>query len=86
MLQHAFDQYPNDPLRYWWSEAYKKWWCFLNNEANPAVVAYLKEQPKIADNFAVNVYSTVSEKYLEVMKGTGFIFSVFPKKIGFNRL
>ena len=81
MLTHSFDQYPNDPLRFGWSEAYKKWWCFLNNVANPAVVAYLKEQPKIADDFAVYVYGTVGDKYLEVMKGTGVIFSVFPNKI-----
>jgi len=86
MLQHAFDQDPNDPIRFWWSEAYKKWWCFLINVANPAVVAYLKEQPKIADDFAVYVYGTVGDKYLEVMKGTGVILSVFQTTLGFNRL
>ena len=81
MLQHAFDQYTNDPLRFGWSEAYKKWWCFLIHVTNPAVVSYLKEQPKIADDFAVDIYGTVSDKYLEVMRGTGVIFSVFPNKI-----
>ena len=60
--------------------------AFLINVANPAVVAYLKEQPKIADDFAVYVYGTVGDKYLEVMKGTGVIFSVFQTTLGFNRL
>jgi len=46
----------------------------------------LKEQPKIADDFTVYVYGTVGDKYLEVMKGTGVIFSVFQTKLGFNRL
>jgi len=31
-------------------------------------------------------YGTVGDKYLEVMKGTGIIFSVFQTKLGFNRL
>ena len=86
MLRHTFDQDPNDHFRFGWSVAYKKWWCFFINVAYPAVVAYLKEQPKIADDFAVYVYGTVGDKYLEVMKGTGVIFSVFQTKLSFNRL
>tara|TARA_B100000886_G_scaffold83524_1_gene54454 strand:- start:77 stop:220 length:144 start_codon:yes stop_codon:yes gene_type:complete len=45
--------------------------------ANPAVGEYLKEQPKLANDFTVEVYGTVGDKCLKVMKGTVVTFNVF---------
>jgi len=47
---------------------------------------YLQEHSKLADNFIVEVYGTVGEKCLEVMKGTGVLFKVFQSKLGYSRL
>ena len=50
------------------------------------VVQYLQEHPKLADDFTVEVYGTVGDKCLEVMKGTGVPFKVFQSKLGYSRL
>ena len=50
--------------------------------ANPAIEVYLQEHPKLADNFSVEVYGTIVDKCLEVMKGTGVPFKVFKTKLG----
>ena len=47
---------------------------------------YLQEHPKLADDFTVEVYGTVGDKCLEVMKGTGVPFKVFQSKLGYSRL
>ena len=86
MLHHTFDQDPDDPLRFVWSEAYKNDDAFLAHLANPAIGLYLKEHPKLADDFTVEVYGTVGEKCFEVMKGTGVPFKVFQSKLGYSRL
>ena len=77
MLHHTFDQDPEDPLSFVWSEAYKNDDAFIAHLANPAVGLYLQEHSKLADDFTVEVYGTAGEKCFEVMKGTGVAFKVF---------
>ena len=55
--------------------------AFIAHLANPAVGEYLQEHPKLADDFTVEVYGTVPNKCLEVMKGTGVPFKVFHKHL-----
>ena len=86
MLNHTFDQDPEDLLTFVWSEAYKNDDAFITHLANPAVVEYLQEYPKLADNFTVEVYGSVGDECLEVMKGTGIPFKVFQTKLGYSRL
>ena len=50
MWQHTFDQVPDNPLCFIWSEAYKNDDTFLSYLTNPAVNKYLKELTKFADN------------------------------------
>ena len=40
MLHHTFDQDPDDPLRFVWSEVYKNDDALLAHLANPASVSY----------------------------------------------
>ena len=82
MLHHTFDQDPEDPLRFVWSEAYKNDDAFIAHLANPSVALYLQEHSKLCDDFTVEVYGILGEKYFEVMKGTGFPFKVFHSKLG----
>ena len=86
MLHHTFDQDPENPLVFVWSEAYKNDEAFIAHLANPAVGEYLQEHPKLADDFTVEVYGTVGDNCLEVMKGTGVPFKVFQSKLGYSRL
>tara|TARA_B100000214_G_C23832938_1_gene565079 strand:- start:415 stop:801 length:387 start_codon:yes stop_codon:yes gene_type:complete len=85
MLHHTFDQDPENPLSFVWSEVYKNDEAFIAHLANPAVGEYLQEHPKLADGFTVEVYGTVGDKCLEVMKGTGVHFKVFSTKLGYSR-
>ena len=85
-LENSFDQDPENPLIFVWSEAYKNDEAFIAHLANPAIGEYLQEHPKLADDFTVEVYGTVGDKCLEVMKGTGVPFKVFQSKLGYSRL
>ena len=86
MLHHTFDQDPENPSCFVWSEVYKNDEAFIDHLANPAVGEYLQEHPKFADDFKVEVYGTVGEKCLEVMNGTGVPFKVFKTKLGYSRV
>ena len=55
MLHHTFDQDPENPLIFVWSEAYKNDEAFIAHLANPAIGEYLQEHPKLADDFTVEV-------------------------------
>ena len=46
----------------------------------------VSEYLELADDFTVEVYGTVGDKCLEVMKGTGVPFKVFQTKLGYSRL
>ena len=68
MCHHTFDQDPEDPIRFVWSEVYKNDEAFIAHLANPAVGEYLQEHPKLADNFTVEVYRNVGDKCLEIIR------------------
>ena len=86
MLHHTFDQDPQNPLRFVWSEVYKNDEAFISHLANPAVGEYLQEHSKLADDFTVEVYGTVGDECLEVMNGTGVPFKVFTTRLGYSRV
>ena len=85
MLHHTFDQDPENPLCFTWSEVYKNDEAFIAHLANPAIGEYLQEHPKLADDFTVEVYRTVGDKCLEVMNGTGIPFKVYTTNLGYSR-
>ena len=86
MLHHSFDQDSENPLIFVWCQAYKNDEAFIIHLDNPAVGEYLKEHSKLTDDFTVEVYGTVGDKYLKIMKGTGFLFKIFQSKLGFIRV
>ena len=86
MLHHTFDQDPDNPLRFVWSEVYKNDEAFIAHLANPAVGEYLQEHPKLADDFTVEVYGTVGDKCLKSMNETGVPLKVFTTKLGYSRV
>ena len=85
MLHHTFDQDPDDPLCFVWSEVYKNDDALLAHLANPAVGEYLEAHAELGTDFSVEFYGTVGDKVIEAMKGTGVPFKVFKTQFGYSR-
>ena len=86
MPHHTFDQDPEDPLRFVWSEAYRNDYAFLAHLAHPGISLYLEEHHKLADDLIVEVYGKVGKSCFEIIMVTGVPFKVFLSKLGHRRL
>jgi len=86
MLHHTFDQDPEDPLCFVWSEVYKNDEAFLSHLANPPVGEYLQGHAELGDNFTVEVYGTVGDKCKAAMEATGLPLKIFESKLGYSRV
>ncbi len=86
MLHHTFDQDPENPLCFTWSEVYKNDAAFLAHLTNPPVGAYLQGHAQLGDGFTVEVYGTVGQKCKDAMDATGLPIKIFETKCGYSRL
>ena len=87
MLHHTFDQDPDDPLRFVWSEVYKNDDALLAHLANPALSVYLDAHAGLCDGtLNVEIYGTVGDKVIEAMNGTGVPYKIFKTKLGYSRV
>jgi len=86
MLHHTFDQDPNDNLSFTWSEVYQNDEAFIKHLNNPIIKEYLDKHNEYGDGFSVEVYGTVGEKCLNIMKGTGLPLKIFNTKYGYSRV
>ncbi len=86
MLHHTFDQDPENPLWFTWSEVYKNDDAFLAHLANPSVGEYLKAHLQLGDGFTVEVYGTVGDKCKAAMEATGLPLKIFESKCGYSRV
>ena len=87
MLHHTFDQDPEDPLSFVWSEFFKNDDAFLAHLVNPPVVDYLEAHAELIDgDVAIEFYGTVGDKVIEAMKESGLPFIVFKTKLGYSRI
>ena len=87
MLHHTFDQAPDDPLRFVWSEVYKNDDALLAHLANPAVGVYLETHAGLCDGaLTVEIYGTVGDAVIEAMNGTGVPYKIFKTKLGYSRV
>ena len=86
MLHHTFDQDPENPLCFTWSEVYKNDDALLAHLANPAVGEYLQGHTKLGNGFTVEVYGTVGDKCKEAMNATGLPLKFFESKCGYSRI
>ena len=74
MLHHTFDQDPDDPLKFVWSEVYRDDQAFLTHLLNPPVQDYVTKHEPLADDFRVEVYGTVGNQCRAMLEN-------FPVKI-----
>ncbi len=61
MVRHTFDQDPDDPLRFLWSEVYKNDDALLAHLANKALSVYLEAHAGLGTDFSVEFYGTVGD-------------------------
>ena len=86
MLHHTFDQDPDNPLRFVWSEVYKNDDALLAHLANPAVGVYLEAHAELGTDFSVEFYGSVGDKVIAAMNGTGVPYKIFKTKLGYSRV
>ena len=86
MLHHTFDQDPENPLCFVWSEVYKNDDAFLAHLANPPVGEYLQGHVELGDDFTVEVYGTVGDKCNAAMQANGLPLKIFESKLGYSRV
>ena len=86
MLNHTFDQDPQNPLRFVWSEVYKNDEAFLTHQANPLVEQFLQGYAELGENFIVEVYGTVGDKCKAAMEATGLPLKIYESKLGYSRI
>ncbi len=85
MLHHTFDQNPDDPLRFVWSEVYKNDDALLAHLANPALDVYLVDYAELGNDLSVEFYGTVGDKVIEAMNATGVPNKIYKTKLGYSR-
>ena len=84
MLHHTFDQDPDDPLKFVWSEVYKYYQAFLTHVSNPPVQDYVAKHQPLADDFRLEVYGTVGSECRAMMEN--FPVKIFETKFGYTRV
>ena len=80
MLYHNFDQDPDDPLRFVWSEVYKNDDALLAHLVNPALGVYLEAHAELGNDFPVEFYGTAGDKVIKAMNGTRVLYKIFKTK------
>ena len=86
MIHHTFDQDPDDPQAFVWSEVYANDAAFSTHVANPPVQHYLQKHAELGDGFSIEVYGTVSAECRELMESFGLPLKIFESKLGYSRV
>ena len=85
MLLHTFDQDPDDPLGFVWTEVYASSEAFEYHLQNPDLIQYLEDTAPITDRFAVEVYGSLSESAWSTAQATSVPFKHFKTRAGYIR-
>ena len=86
MLHHTFDQDPDDPQAFVWSELYANDAAFAAHVSNPPVQEYLQKHAELADDFRVEVYGTVGDECRTLMQSFGLPLKIFETQLGYSRV
>ena len=86
MIHHTFDQDPDDPLTFVWSEVYANDAAFMAHVANPPVQDYLENHAAIGDGFSIEVYGSVGADCRTLMESFGLPLKIFESKLGYSRV
>lgn len=86
MLHHTFDQDPEDPQAFVWSEVYANDEAFAAHVSNPPVQEYLQKHAELGDGFSIEVYGTVGDACKKLMESFGLPLKIYPSKLGYSRV
>ena len=86
MIHHTFDQDPDDPLGFVWSEVYANDAAFEAHVTNPPVQEYLQKHADLGDGFSVEVYGTVGSNCKALMESFGLPLKICKTKLGYSRV
>ena len=86
MLHHTFDQDPEDPQAFVWSEVYANDEAFAAHVSNPPVQEYLQKHAELGDGFSIEVYGTVGNACIKLMESFGLPLKIYPSKLGYSRV
>ena len=86
MLHHTFDQDPEDPQAFVWSEVYANDDAFASHVANPPVQEYLRKHAELGDGFSIEVYGTVGDDCKKLMESFGLPLKIYTSKLGYSRV
>jgi quinol monooxygenase YgiN len=86
MLHHTFDQDPEDPQAFVWSEVYANDDAFAAHVANPPVQEYLRKHAELGDGFNIEVYGTVGDDCKKLMESFGLPLKIYTSRLGYSRL
>ena len=85
MLHHTFDQDPEDPQAFVWSEVYANDEAFAAHVSNPPVQEYLQKHAELGDGFSIEVYGTVGDDCKKLMESFGLPLQIYVSKLGYSR-
>ena len=86
MLHHTFDQDPEDPQGFLWSEVYANDEAFAAHVSNPPVQEYLQKHAELGDGFSIEVYGTVGDACKKLMESFGLPLKTYSSKLGYSRV
>ena len=86
MLHHTFDQDPEDPQAFVWSEVYANDEAFAALVSNPPVQEYLQKHAELGDGFSIEVYGTVGDACIKLMESFGLPLKIYSSKLGYSRV
>ena len=86
MLHHTFDQDPEDPQAFVWSEVYANDEAFAAHVSNPPVQEYLQKHAELGDGFSIEVYGTVGDDCRKLMQSFKLPLKIYPSKLGYSRV
>lgn len=85
MLLHTFDRDPNDALGFVWTEVYANSQALEFHLQNPDLIKYLEEVGPLLDIFTVELYGSVSDSAVSMLRATGTPTKHYKTELGYIR-
>jgi len=85
MLLHTFDRDPDDALGFVWTEVYANSQALEFHLQNPDLIKYLEEVGPFLDVFTVELYGSVSDSAVKMLKATGTPTKHYKTELGYIR-
>ena len=85
MLLHTFDRDPDDALGFVWTEVYANSQALEFHLQNPDLIKYLEEVGPFLDVFTVELYGSVSDPAVNMLKATGTPTKHYKTELGYIR-